>query len=136
MIDLFGKLGSEEEKLAYLDAQFKTITNLNKQIEQLKAEKKHLEELLKETPLPVLGTDINTSDDPEEIKICKDQLKMLNGVSKDRELTMEEARKVDIYAKILLQNKDPNKKKPSVVDKMTTQELLRLVESDEPAKIN
>lgn len=136
MIDLFGKLGSEEEKLAYLEAQFELITKLNKQIEQLKIEKKHLEELLKKSPLPVVGIDTNQSDEPEEIKICKDQLKLLHNVSQDRELTMEESRKVDIYAKILLQSKDTDKKKASPVDNMTTKELLKLVGTDELTKNN
>lgn len=134
LYDLFGNMENIEDIKKYAEAQFSVITNLNKQIEQLKNEKKHLEELLKQSPLPSVSE--KTSDEAEEITICKVQLKLLNGISKDRELTIEECRKVDIYAKILLQSNDPSKKKKSNIDKLSTEELLKLVDINEPTKVN
>lgn len=134
LYDLFGNMENIEDIKKYAEAQFSVITNLNKQIEQLKNEKKHLEELLKQSSLPSVSE--KTSDEAEEITICKVQLKLLNGISKDRELTIEECRKVDIYAKILLQSNDSSKKKRSNIDKLSTEELLKLVDINEPTKVN
>ncbi len=129
--EIFGSFASEEQKEQFMAAQLQTITNLTKQVEQLKREKKHLEELLKKAPLPNLEpADKQQEERSYQEQICIDQLKMLNGISKDRELTAEEARKVEIYSKILLAGRDQNKKKRSAVDEMSTEELLKLVETD------
>lgn len=127
--ELFGKFESEQEKKDFMSAQFEVITSLNKQIEQLKAEKIHLERLLKEaTPilavLPVKGDEELST----EQKICKEQLLILKAQSDLRELTAEEARKVETYSKILQATKDPNKKPKSSVENLPIAELLKLVE--------
>lgn len=127
--DLFGKFENDQEKLDFMSAQFATITSLNKQLEQIKAEKLQLERLLKEaTPvlsvLPVKdGDDLST-----EQKICKEQLLILKAQSDIRELTAEESRKVETYSKILQSTKDPNKKQKSNLDGMPVADLLKLVE--------
>jgi|ERR1035437_41908 hypothetical protein len=127
--DLFGKFENDQEKLDFMSAQFATITSLNKQLEQIKAEKLQLERLLKEaTPvlaiLPIKdGDDLST-----EQKICKEQLKLLKLDSEVRALTLEECRKVETYSKILQATKDPNKKQKSSVDNLPIADLLKLVE--------
>lgn len=127
VIEMFGQFSSEEEKNAFIEAQFATITNQNKQIEQLKAEKLHLEILLRQSSVPTIG---KPDERPTEEQICREQLRLLNEVSKSRELTAEEARKVDIYAKILTQSLATNKNKTSSVDGKSVEELLKLVGPD------
>lgn len=129
IIEIFGKMDTDEDKIAFCEAQFSVITSLNKQISQLKAEKAQLERLLKDavptvTVLPTKEEQILS----EEQIICKDQLMMLKSISKDRELTLEECRKVEIYSKILFQTRDTSKKAKSSVEGLPVADLLKLVE--------
>lgn len=129
--EIFGSFKSEKEKEDFMNAQFATITNLTKQVEDLKAKNKHLQELLSKSPLPTIEKTEENSV-PEEIRICREQLKLLQNVSQDRELTMEEARKVEIYSKIITQAKDPSKKAKSPLDGLSTEQLLKIAnEPDE-----
>ncbi len=129
IIDIFGKLKSEEEKMEFLSAQLAVINRQGKEIDQLKSEKKHLEQLLKAKVPAIDGTIAKEEMGTPEELICIEQLKMLKSFSEDRELTLEETRKVEIYAKILFQGKNGNKKSNPAVDKMTTEQLLSIVEN-------
>jgi hypothetical protein len=125
--EIFGQFRSEAEKDDMLAAQFSTIASLNRQIEELKAEKKQLEANFK---VSKVQTPQNIEEiEPYELQICREQLRLLRDLSLDRELTAEEARKTDIYAKILLQSK-PSTKKNSSLDGKSTAELLKLVQED------
>lgn len=124
---MFGSFKSEEEKTAFMEAQFATITNQNKIIEQLKSQIANLESSLRQSNIPTSG---KVDERPTEEQICREQLRILNEQSKARELTAEEARKVDIYAKILTQSLATNKKKSSPVDGKSIDELLKLVGPD------
>jgi hypothetical protein len=136
IIDLFGSFKSEEEKMAFMEAQLATITSLNRQLEQEKLKIKQLEALLKEKAAPVLiGEEKDKEPVPYEEQICKEQLKVLNETSYSRELTAEEARKVEIYSKILVLSKNKDVKKSDAFDKMDTKDLLKLVQN-EPPKIS
>ncbi len=129
IIELFGKMDTDQEKIDFMTAQFEVITSLNKQVDQLKIEKRHLEHLLKDA-VPVIAV-LPTKEESElseEQRICKEQLTLLKSFSQGRELTMEECRKVEIYSKILFQSKDLSKKPKSVVDGLPVGELLKLVE--------
>ncbi len=129
IIDLFGKMDTDEEKLDFMTAQFEVISSLNKQVDQLKIEKRHLEHLLKDaTPILASLPIKEDSDLSTEQKICKEQLLLLKDISNTRELTAEEARKVETYSKILQATKDPNKKKASSADNLPVADLLKLVE--------
>jgi hypothetical protein len=135
--DIFGQFQSDEDREAFMSAQFSAITNLTKQLEEAKAKIRHLEELIKKSPLPTAQSDSVASDkDSDELLICKEQLSRLNDVSKDRELTLEETRKVEIYSKIVNQAKDSSKKAKSPVDSLSTEELLNLVNKNEPTKVD
>ena len=70
---------------------------------------------------------LGLSSDQEEI--CKIQLRKFLDLSKDRELTLEEARKVEIFSKILFgfKNKE-DKDKDDTTKKLSSDELLKLVE--------
>lgn len=134
IIDLFGSFKTEEEKMAFMEAQLATITSLNKQLEQEKLKIKQLEASLKEK-MPTVDGSIEKDGIviAYEEQICKEQLRVLNETSFSRELTAEEARKVEIYAKILIQSKGKEAKKADPLDKLDTKELLKLVQN-EPAK--
>lgn len=123
---IFGKKTLEEWE-NFAEAQFQVITNLNKEINQLKQEKKHVEELLKSS-VPTLPSATEDTVSPEE-QICRDQLRLLNSSSKERELSAEEARKVDVYTKLLISlSNSSGKKKPSEIDHLKNEDLLKLVE--------
>lgn len=123
---IFGKKTLEEWE-SFAEAQFQVITNLNKEINQLRQEKKQIEELLKTSVVPLAPT-LEDTVSPEE-QICRDQLRLLNSVSKERELTSEECRKVDIYTKLVISlSNSTGKKKPSEIDHLKNEDLLKLVE--------
>lgn len=131
IIELFGKMDTDQEKLDFMTAQFEVITSLNKQVDQLKIEKRHLEQLLKDA-VPVINI-LPTKEQEtltEEQRICKEQLVLLKSFSQGRELTMEEARKVEIYSKILFQTQDKNKKSKSQVDDLPIADLLKIVKDE------
>jgi len=131
IIDLFGKFKTDDEKMAFLEAQLATITTLNKQLEQEKLKTRQLEQLLKEK-VPAIDGSVEKNTIPYEEQICLTQLSVLNDSSKSRELTAEEARKVEIYSKILIQAKNKDIKKPDALDKLDTKELLKLVQNEPP----
>lgn len=127
--DVFGQFGSDEEKEQFMAAQLQTINNLTKQVEQLRKEKKQLEDQVKKSATPSSASDKQQDEISFQDQICKEQLRLLNSVSLERELTAEEARKVEIYSKILAGPKTSDKKQSSPVDNMTQGELLKLVNS-------
>lgn len=129
---IFGKKTLEQWR-EFAESQFQVITNLNKELEKIKAEKKHAEYLLTQAAPTAVKSEQDTVS-PEE-QICRDQLRILNSSSKDRELTAEECRKVDIYTKLLIQlSNSSGKKKISEIDGLKTEDLLKLVETDSDVK--
>jgi len=99
---------------SYCDAQYATIISLSKKINELEAKNKSLEELLaNSTPIvKEKAADIQLlSQGTDEETICRLQLKLF----KDRvlagdELTLEETKRVEIYAKLLLAIRTGDKK--------------------------
>lgn len=137
IIDMFANLKSDDDRAKFVEAAFVTIKNLNKDVETLRAQNKHLESVIKES-LPAIDGTIAKEDSiysPEE-QICIEQIKMLKGFSRDREVTIEEARKLDIYCKILLQKAGAaGKRSNPEVDKKSVEELLKIVE-DKPDNVS
>lgn len=126
---MVNKLFDEQEDLkVFADAQTKTIINLNKKINDLNSEVAHLKAIL-EKSTPIISSGIIQQSDDEET-IARTQLRILKNISMERELTLEETKKVDIYAKLLLAFMGKNKNKISPAKDYTTQELLKLVESE------
>jgi len=122
-------LSSEYAELKeYSTAQFQVISDLNKKIQKLEEENAHLKVLLEQntqsvgSPIELLSTDEETA--------CKVQIKMLRDVSLKRELTLEEARKLEIYTKLLLQIKNTPKKKQDEAKTLDSDALLALVEDN------
>ena len=91
---------------AFCEAQQKTILGLTKKVKQLEEERDHLKGLLETTapilPNPsssVLPTEKFLTSDQEAI--CRMQLTKLRDVALERELTLEETKKVEIFSKII-----------------------------------
>lgn len=146
-ITSFDKMVSQFKDMAslqgYCNAQYATITELGRQVNVLKEEKASLEKLLKDTvpSLPV-GMPVNTSVSgscniiefpkyvvsPEE-EICLQQLHILNSISKNRELTLEEARRLEIYSKIIISLKNAVKDIETPSQQLSNEDLLKLANS-------
>ncbi len=105
------------------DEQFKTIVELKKQIEFLQAENKRLKD---SSVIPIIGGN-NISN--EEI-ICLTQLTILKDRATRQELTKEECQKTEIYVKILESIRKNSEKDNTDFDKMTEEELLKIVGDD------
>lgn len=90
----------------YAEAQYKTIVSLSKKIKALEEENVELKDLLDSSvPTVVQGesglTLQNVEASSDEEMIAKVQLARLNEISMSRELTLEEAKRVEIFTKIL-----------------------------------
>lgn len=125
------------ELQAFCEAQNKTILDLSKKNQQFTEEIKHLKKLLEGSVPIIKGSSdsglIKSSDElfstNDEEAIARMQLRRLQEMSLERELTFEESKKVEIFAKLLFQLE--NKPKKVVVESrnLNTDQLLSLVES-------
>jgi hypothetical protein len=135
----FSKMISELKTLSelqtYADAQFKTIINLNKQVTELKAKNASLEQAV--LALPAGTSNIiqfpQYSISPEE-EICIKQLNDLNNESKNRPLTYEEAKKLEVYTKVLASIRNKTQDLEGKYKKLTTEELLAMSEVPNESK--
>lgn len=113
--------------------QHEEILKLSSQIEKLKKDNKKLKEQL-EIKYPALVNNsemslVNVEEDDHQELICKNELKKLHTISSERELTYEEAKKLEIYTKVL--NQFNSKTKPDERDakKVSEDILLTMVET-------
>lgn len=124
----------------YSDTQFRTIVELKKQLEATKDENKSLKKML-EGSIPQIG--INTSQImpigiSNEQLICETQIALLKERAVSRELTLEEAKKLQIYTTILTDIRKNYEEIPDLtVQKLSDDELLKLVvNNDESSSSN
>jgi hypothetical protein len=122
---------SAAEMQAYTDAQFRTIVNQAKKIHELEEEVIHLRKILENgTDLikdPSKKIEIYTDVSDEEA-ICRIELKKLKDVSIERELTLEEAKRTEIYTKLLISLTAPESKpKGEPVKRLDDTELMKLL---------
>lgn len=118
----------------YAEAQYKTILSLSKKVKTLEEENVELKDLLeKSTPLldeekkNFVAYQVEASSDEE--MIAKVQLARIKEISMDRELTLEEAKRVEIFTKILT-NKGSNSSISVQTKQMGSDDLLKLLEND------
>lgn len=118
---------------AYAEAQNSTILQMSKKLKKIEEERDHLKQLL-ESSVPILKSDKPQLGEKfltsSEEAICVMQLEKLRDISSERELTLEEARRVEIFSKVLSASKNSPKVIELKTKHMTNDELLAIVESD------
>lgn len=127
---LLEQLTSPEEYRVFAEAQLRQVHNLTKknkeleeQIVNLKKEAREVVKVNNSTPM-LLGP--GTGQEDGKI-IANIQLKLLKDKSFDGELTMEEAKKVEIYNRILVEPVEKEKKTLKTDIKVIKEEdLLKL----------
>ena len=118
----------------FAQAQHTTIVQLSKKIQKIEDERDHLKKLL-ESSVPILkepgkeiaGSKFLTSD---EEAICVMQLNKLRDISSERELTLEETRRVEIFSKILNAVRNAPKVIEVKTKQLSNEELLASIEKD------
>lgn len=122
-----------EELQNFCEAQQKVIIQLNKKIQKIEAEKNHLEELIKKSPVTLFGDKIGIVDPNQatEEAICVMQIKRLEEISLGRELTLEETRKLEAFSKILATFRNGSKSIENKTKNIPTADLLKLKVVDE-----
>jgi uncharacterized coiled-coil protein SlyX len=132
---------SAEELQAYCDAQYKTIISLNKKLTENERELEKLRdevELLRSqnTTLNAQASVIERRDGSNQFQVsdeettCMIQLAMIRSNAMQRELSNEEAKRFETFAKVLhlIRGKDV-KKEEDKLDKLSSDELLKLIDS-------
>ncbi len=120
---------------AYSNAQTNTIIELSRKLKGAQDEVSHLKKLL-EGSVPLIKAEGSntgiTSNTNDQEYICRTEINKLRDISRDRELTLEECKKLDIYSKILKDlASNPPKLNESEAKKASTAELLALVKTGE-----
>jgi hypothetical protein len=118
----------------FAQAQQTTIIQISKKNQRLEEEVIHLKKLL-ESSVPLLkeegkslGERLLTSS---EEAICTIQLEKLRDISMGRELTLEEARRVEIFSKVLNVSRNMPKTIEIKNKQLSSQELLAIVENND-----
>lgn len=131
---------SFNELQEYSDTQFRTIIELKKQIDNLKEQNNLFKKQL-EGNLPQLGINMpqfESLDVSNEQLICEAQITLLKERAISRELTLEEAKKFQIYTTVLENIRKKQEDVPNLtVQKLSDDELLKLVvDNNEPSSNN
>jgi predicted RNase H-like nuclease (RuvC/YqgF family) len=119
-----------EEMKIFVAAQYKQVQNLAKENKELKEKLAKVEKASKEivksnASLPALNLGIQ--DDAKTI--AQIQLNLLKEMSFERELTTDEAKRVELFNRILVEEADKKKTiKQADVEIIPASELLKLVE--------
>lgn len=135
---LLSEYKTEAELKAFAEAQHKALIQVQKKNKQLEEENLHLQKLV-EGVVPIIQTESNSilSVGKDEEEIAKIELRKLKKESMGNEsLTLEQAKKVEIYSKIL--NAQPKEKSRSEreVQELDRDSLLAIVESNNGNKVN
>jgi len=133
------KLGDALNDPEYLkmlcESQQKEITNLNKKIKAL--EQQAQESKIKNglgASVSESGIILNLDDEDGQELICKFQLAILGDRASKCELTLEEARKVEIYSKILNGDGKNTRKNAKELKSLANDDLLKQLEENDDKK--
>lgn len=133
--NMFEETKQLAEMKAFSEAQQKTIIQLTKKIKQLEEERDHLKKLV-ESSVPLVTTNEKhiyptekflTSD---QEAICRTQLLKLREMALDRELTLEETKKVEIFSKILIALENAPKVIKVNTESLNNDDLLSVITSE------
>lgn len=132
---------SPEELQAYCDAQYKTIISLNKKLTENERELEKLRDEVEQlrsqnTTLTAQASVIEKRDGSNQFQVsdeettCMIQLAMIRNNAMQRELSNEEAKRFETFAKVLhlIRGKEV-KKEDDKLDKLSSDELLKLIDS-------
>jgi len=128
---------THEELKIFCESQFKQILTLSRRIKDLEEKNAELSKKAKENnslkvvenkELATTGTSLLIKNDAKTI--AEIQLKVLKEMSFERELTLEEAKKVEIFNKIANVVEDKPKTIKADAKTLNTNDLLSLIESD------
>ena len=106
---LINQFKSEDEMKAFIQSQFKQILQLTKQIKDLETKLNESKEKIKQNNNLAVVNQTQVTNQPADFSIPSEdskviaqvQLKMIKELSFERELTLEEAKKVQIFNEIL-----------------------------------
>lgn len=122
-----------EELKSYSQAQYQTIVDLSKKLKRAEAELDILREKLETASSQInnaeaLNKDLGIFDISDEETICLTQLALLRNLALNRELTTEEAKKFEIYHKVVnsIRNKKPTEK--NNLSELSTEDLVKLID--------
>lgn len=126
-----------EQLKALCDSQYKTIIELSKKIQELELENKTLKDDSKlkasftgnAIKLPEKEGEIVKLAKTDQEVICTMQLFHIKNNALNRELTLEEARKVEIYSKILSSLNRNDDSKDAEFKKLSDDDLLKELEN-------
>lgn len=129
---------SEEELRNFAEAQMKTLLQVQKKNKELQDEVEHLKKLVAGA-VPIIkpeGSNLTVGTDEEEI--AKIELRKLKTESMGPEaLTLEQAKRVEIYSKILSSRMNKDNKNPErEVQELNTADLLAIAGGSEENKVN
>jgi hypothetical protein len=124
--EMANKFKSEQVDKETFDSQTTVLINLNKKIKQVQDENEHLKKLLKNSNPIIVNMDEAGLD--EEL-IARSELRKLRQTSQDRELTMEETKKVEIYSKIMANIANKPKVLEVTAKNLKSEELIGLLDS-------
>ncbi len=131
--EMFKSFKDDNEKQAFLEAQFEATLSLQAKIKQLEEENIHLKQLLI-TNVPSLNIPLPIIITPEEYLIDK-QIEILERrgrESADPELTLEEVKKLDLLLKnkkIIKDGKEVIKAEKVTKGKLSNKELALIASS-------
>jgi len=117
---------------AYSKAQTKTIIDLSKKLNEKDKEIQHLKKLLEgSVPLIKEPKDLINFEANDQEYICRTEILKLKEISRERELTLEETKKLDIFCKILKDITNAPKTIEVKSRKMSNEELMAAVTVEE-----
>lgn len=121
---IFQQFKTERELKQFCEAQYKTILELSEKLRLSEEKNKSLQDVVLHT-VPVTGASDPYKGLSNEEIVCLTQIKLLKHASEGRELTLEEAKKLDIYTKVLFNAKSNKSADDSLLQTIDEAELLR-----------
>lgn len=134
MKSMFEETKELSDLKAFSEAQQKTIVQLTKKVKQLEEERDQLKSQIN-APVPTPSSNIEPSGaiadkflTSDQEAICRTQLMKLREIAFDREMTLEETKKVEIFSKILTSLENAPKTIKIDTKSMDNSDLMGLLE--------